>query len=456
MQEPLKVSYSGVRGIWGQSLTRDVAVRFASAFAQFLQRRCERPLVVLGKDTRPSGKELKEAVLSGLGAIACQVADLGVVPSPTVQVMMGHLGADGGIIITASHNPPEWNGFKFLIGPHHIVLDREQTEELFEISAESPGKAYPAPETFLAGHEAVGVHLERVLRVVNAGEVRRRGFRAALDAGGGAGLKPATMLLERLGCKVVAVDSERPSEPTPEHLGDLCRAVREHQCDLGLAQDLDADRLALVSETGGPVGEDCTFAIAVKHLLGKWKADQPVIFKSTTTSRMVDDVAAAHGAELIEKPVGEVNLSKALIAAVEQGRHALAGEGTGGVIHPDVCFGRDSLVAIALVLEFLAHAGQTVSAAVGDLPRYTIIKDAAHGFGPAAVQALLKRVKDLYADGQVTERDGVKVRFPDRSWVQVRPSNTEPIVRLVAEAPERARAEELLSTLRQLAQESAK
>jgi phosphomannomutase len=456
MQESLKVSYSGVRGIWGASLTPEVGVRFASAFAQFVQRRYQRPLIALGQDTRPSGRALKEAVLSGLGAIACQVADLGIVPSPTVQVMMGHLGANGAIMITASHNPPEWNGFKFLIGPRDIILDREQTAELFALASERPGKAYPHPEVFLAGHEAIGVHLERVLRLLDARAVRRRRFRVAFDAGGGAGRESATRLLERLGCEVVCVESDRPSEPTPAHLNDLCRATRESNCDLGLAQDLDADRLALVSEKGEAIGEDYTFAIAVKHCLAKCKDDGLVIFKSSTTSRMVDDIALAGGAELVELPVGEVNLSKALIAAVDQGRKALAGEGTGGVIHPDVCFGRDSMIAMGLVLEHLAETGQTLSAAVGEMPQYTIIKDAAHGFGPEAVQVLLQRVKEVYAGEHVTEADGVKVRFADRSWIQVRPSNTEPIVRLVAEAPNRARAEELLSALRQLAEESAK
>jgi phosphomannomutase len=447
-----------VRGIYGRSLTAQVAARFGRAFAIFLQHRKSNPLVVVGKDTRPSGKELKTAVLSGLGAIPCKVADLRVVPSPTVQVMMDHLGADGGLIITASHNPPEWNGFKFLIGPHHIVLDREQTEELFRLERQleaAPFEAFPQPESFDARAEALQCHMQRVLAQVDVDVIGARRFRVCLDAGAGAGAEPGATLLERLGCDVTTLEVQRESEPTPAHLAGLCQAVKEHGCDLGMAQDMDADRVALVSEKGEAIGEDYTFALAVRHLLAKWRGDRrPVVFKSTATSRMVDDIVAQAGAEIVEKPVGEVNLSKAAIAAVAEGRNAVAGEGTGGVIHPGVCFGRDSLVGAALVLEHLAQSGMPLSAAAAQLPTYHILKEAIEGVDADAVPGLLAAVKRNYAGRDISEADGVKIRLADRSWILVRPSNTEPLVRLVIEAPARQRAEELMLELRRVSAEA--
>jgi len=448
--EQLRVSYAGVRGIYGRSLTLDVAARFAHAFVRMLSARQADPLIVLGKDTRASGKALEQAVLRGLAQMECRVVDIGVVPSPTLQVMMRHEGADGGLTITASHNPPQWNGFKFLIGPHHIILDAEQTAELFRLESVLSTTYDPADAvapTREAHEEALRIHVERVLDRVEAGAVRAQRFRVAVDAAEGAGESAGTELLERLGCQVIPIEVARDSEPTAENLTALREETRLHRCAVGFAQDVDADRLIVVSETGEFIGEEYTLALVVKHLLEKTRGQPRVVVKNSATSRMVDDLAQAAGAEVVEVRVGEVNLSKAIIEAEAQGKTAFGGEGNGGVIYPPVCHGRDSLSAMALVLEAMAASGRSLSELVAAMPRYAIRKAKVEGIDRAAMTLLLGALQRKYAREEVSLADGLKVRFADRSWLQVRPSNTEPVVRLTAESPFPHRADSLMAEL---------
>ena len=448
--EQLRVSYAGVRGIYGRSLTLDVAARFAHAFVRMLSARQADPLIVLGKDTRASGKALEQAVLRGLAQMECRVVDVGVVPSPTIQVMMRHEGADGGLTITASHNPPQWNGFKFLIGPHHIILDAEQTAELFRLESVLSTTYDPADAvapTREAHEEALRIHVERVLDRVEAGAVRAQRFRVAVDAAEGAGESAGTELLERLGCQVIPIEVARDSEPTAENLTALREETRLHRCAVGFAQDVDADRLIVVSETGEFIGEEYTLALVVKHLLEKTRGEARVVAKNSATSRMIDDLAQAAGAEVVEARVGEVNLSKAIIEAEAQGKVAFGGEGNGGVIYPPVCHGRDSLSAMALVLEAMAASGRSLSELVAAMPRYAIRKAKVEGIDRAAMTLLLGALQRKYAREEVSLADGLKVRFADRSWLQVRPSNTEPVVRFTAESPFPHRADSLMAEL---------
>jgi len=448
--EQLRVSYAGVRGIYGRSLTLDVAARFAHAFVRMLSARQADPLIVLGKDTRASGKALEQAVLRGLAQMECRVVDIGVVPSPTLQVMMRHEGADGGLTITASHNPPQWNGFKFLIGPHHIILDAEQTAELFRLESVLSTTYDPADAvapTREAHEEALRIHVERVLDRVEAGAVRAQRFRVAVDAAEGAGESAGTELLERLGCQVIPIEVARDSEPTAENLTALREETRLHRCAVGFAQDVDADRLIVVSETGEFIGEEYTLALVVKHLLEKTRGEARVVAKNSATSRMIDDLAQAAGAEVVEVRVGEVNLSKAIIEAEAQGKVAFGGEGNGGVIYPPVCHGRDSLSAMALVLEAMAASGRSLSELVAAMPRYAIRKAKVEGIDRAAMTLLLGALQRKYAREEVSLADGLKVRFADRSWLQVRPSNTEPVVRFTAESPFPHRADSLMAEL---------
>jgi len=441
----LRVSYSGVRGIYGESLTLPVAAQFGEAFAMLVERRFPNPTVITGRDTRPSGEALLPAIIGGLTRLPCSLVDVGVVPTPTVEVAMGEFGAHAAIIITASHNPAEWNGFKFLIGPHNIVLNAGETAELFDLSRRSAAEipASPPPVPISRHREALDAHIRLVLRQVDVPAIQRRRFKVAVDSCLGAGVYVTRRLLEELGCDVVPIMVERDSEPVAANLRALMAAVVENECDLGLAQDMDADRLALVTEQGAAIGEEYTLAFAVDHLLNRHASAAPVVVKNSSTSRMIDDLCAAHGATLREVKVGEVNLGQAMIELASQGRTVFGGEGNGGVIYPPVCYGRDSLIGIALILEYAAAAGQPLSQLAAKLPRYHIIKRKLTGLPPERVSEALARARQLFPGESISDFDGLKVTFADGSWCQVRPSNTEPIVRVITESPSLATAEEL-------------
>jgi phosphomannomutase len=429
--EPLIVSYSGIRGIVGSSLTPAVAARYAHAFGELMKERYAQPNVLVARDTRPSGPALTAAALAALAPFA-ELVDLGVVPTPTLQVAMGALGAQGGLCITASHNPRAWNGMKFFIGPDNIVLDAEQIRTLAEIASRAaPATAVVTPPE--KHDEAVAAHVDRVLAHVDASAIRARGFRVALDAGGGAGAAPTRALLEALGCEVVMVDADRESEPLAEHLGELCRVVVEARCDVGFAQDLDADRLALVDERGEPPGEEHTLVLVIDHLLSRHAEARCTVVKNVVTTRAVDDVARAHGAALVETRVGEVNLSRALIDESRRGRAAFGGEGNGGVIFPPVAFGRDSLSGAALVLAELAIDGHSLSARIAALPRYHMRKTALACHLP--FDDIVARAAAIYPTARANRNDGLKMELPDGSWFSLRMSNTEPVIRITAESP---------------------
>jgi phosphomannomutase len=432
----LRVSYSGVRGVYGESLTLAVAAQFGEGFARLVGRRFPDPTVITGRDTRPSGDELLPAVVAGLTRLPCSLIDVGIVPTPTVEVAMGEFGAHAAIIITASHNPAEWNGFKFLMGPHNIVLNAAETAELFDLSRRSSAEVPSGPPVRPSDRhrEALDAHIRVVLDQVDVPAIRRRRFKVAVDSCLGAGVDVTARLLDELGCETVPVTVERDSEPVAANLGALMRAVADNQCDIGVAQDMDADRLALVTEQGQAIGEEYTLAFAVDHLLNRAAGASPVVVKNSSTSRMIDDLCAARGAELREVKVGEVNLGQAMIELADQGRTVFGGEGNGGVIYPPVCYGRDSLIGIALVLEYAMVAGQPVSRMAAALPQYHIIKRKLTGLPPERVKEALALVKQLFVGGRISEFDGLKVTFPDGAWCQVRPSNTEPIVRVIAEA----------------------
>jgi phosphomannomutase len=441
----LRISYSGVRGIYGRSLTLEVATRFAAAFARLVHEQFPAPVVVIGRDTRASGDALIPAVVDGLTRLPCSLIYIGVAPSPTVQVAMAEFGAQAAIIVTASHNPPEWNGFKFLLGPHNIVLNANQTRHLFELSGTVPAvpATSPAPQAEDRRRDALDAHMRRVLGQVDVAKIRRRRFKVAVDSCLGAGDEVTLQLLGELGCATTAVRVERDSEPLAANLTALSAAVVAGDCDLGMAQDLDADRLALVTERGDAIGEESTLAFAVDHLLRRNRAASPVVVKNSSTSRMIDDLCAAHGAQLREVRVGEVNLSQAMIELVEQGRTVFGGEGNGGVIYPPVCYGRDSLIGIALVLEYAAASGLRLSELRARLPQYHIIKRKLEGLDSDRIPEALERTRRLFADASIAEFDGLKMTWPDGTWCQVRPSNTEPIVRIIAESPSPETAERL-------------
>lgn len=444
---PLMLSISGARGIVGESMTPAVAERFAAAFGSYLRETTGRadPVICLGRDSRRSGEQLAPAAADGLGSVGGRVVDLGVVTTPSVAVMVDSLGAAGGLIVTASHNPLPWNGLKCLLAggvappPEHMdrIIDRFTAPDV------APGGASgtPPPQRDDSAHER---HVARVLDHVDPGPVRVAGFTVLLDSVNGAGCAPGRMLLERLGCTVIHENGEptgdfaHPPEPTEANLAQVAPLVAARGAAAGFAQDPDADRLAIIDERGTYIGEECTLVLAAKRLLDR-EGGGPLVV-NLSTSRMIDDLAARYpGASVIRTPVGEANVAAAMQAAGA----LVGGEGNGGVIFPPVCRVRDSLTAMALVLELMAAEGRPLSAIVADLPRYYMIK---HSFrlqagGEAASAVAIQRVVSRFADRRLNTEDGVRADFDD-GWIHLRPSNTEPIVRLIVEAktPQRARA----------------
>ena len=466
MTDTLMVGVSGIRGIVGKDLTDEVVARYAMAFGAWAKQRT--PLVVLGRDARSSGPAFARAAVAGLGAAGCDVIDVGLVPTPTVQLAVEHHRAGGGIAITASHNPIEWNALKF-IGPDGIFLDAAEGGRVMQLAVEG-GQGRSKAVKVATDDRAVERHLDAVLALpaVDVERIRARRFTVALDAVRGAGGPPMRALLERLGCSVTGINLEtdgqfpRAPEPVPENLGELSTLVRRTGAALGLAVDPDVDRLALVDENGTPIGEDYTLAFAVRAVLGGpmerrndgTSAGTParssvpafqrsIVVCNLSTSLVVEDAAREHGAELIRTPVGEVHVARAILrlAAV------IGGEGNGGVMYPALHAGRDAPVAAALVLELLARTGRAVGELVAAAPRYAIVKAKAPR-GPALepVYAALRR---RFADAQADTQDGLRLSWQDR-WLHVRPSNTEPIVRLIAEARTAALARELVEEGRRL------
>lgn len=442
----LKTGISGVRGVVGDSLTPGLVVRFAQAFGTYVKG----GRVAVGRDTRPSGEMVQAAVIGGLLACGCEVHDFGVLPVPTLQLAVARHDFDGGIAITASHNPQEWNALKF-IGEHGIFLRPYQAEELLDIYHQGEFALVPEPQVGVSvrGEGAIEEHLSAALAGIDVESIRAAGLRVVLDCCNGAGAVMAPRLLRELGCReVIVINGDptglfaHPPEPVPAHLTGLQAAVRELGADLGLAQDADADRLALVDERGVAVSEEYTLALAAEAVAAR-RAPLPLV-TNLSTSRMIDEVAQRYGCFVRRTPVGEINVVEAMkqeaakfVAAglTTEPDWVFGGEGNGGVIDPRVHYCRDSHRAMALILEGLARSGKSLSSWIAQSFRPSaIVKDKVE-CPVAKVQQVLLALRRRYADrGHIDETEGIKVLWPDRSWLHVRPSNTEPVIRVVAEA----------------------
>src|SRR6184192_4312150 len=470
MSDTLMVGVSGVRGIVGKDLTEDIVARWARAFGAWAREngkretaRGKRDAVVVGRDARTSGPAFAAAVTAGLTSVGCDVIDVGLVPTPTVQLAVEHHHAGGGIAITASHNPIEWNALKF-VGPDGIFLDGAEGTRVAELAANPAGYGMRDAGCVTTDPGAVERHLYAVLQLAALAveRIRKRRFSVALDAVRGAGGPPMRDLLVRLGCRVTGINLEtdgrfpRAPEPIPENLGDLAALVRRSGADVGIAVDPDVDRLAIVDETGTAIGEDYTLAFAVRAVLGGKRETgngKRVVVCNLSTSLVVEDAAREFGADVVRTPVGEVHVARAILRLSA----VIGGEGNGGVMYPALHAGRDAPVAAALLLALLARDGKRVSELVSAAPRYVIVKGKAERGtrnaeqGMADVYAGLRR---QFPDAMTDTQDGLRLAWRDR-WLHVRPSNTEPIIRLIAEAPTGAAAQDLVDEARRLCAASA-
>ena len=452
MYEGLMVSVSGVRGRVGEGLTPEVIATFAAAFGAWASTRGPTDAVVVGRDSRVSGPMFHRAAVAALQSVGCHVIDVGMAPTPTIQLAVEERHAAGGLAITASHNPIEWNALKF-IGPSGLFLDTMEGAAMRALlgnegsAAEIPRASWDRLGTVESDGSAVERHIERVLAVpfVDVPAIRSRRFRVALDCVRGAGATILPGLLQRLGCQVTAINLEpdglfpRPPEPVAEHLGELERLVRSAKAEIGFAVDPDVDRLALVSEEGRAIGEDYTLALAARLVLRHRRG--PVVI-NLSTSRVVEDVAAAVRAPVIRTPVGEVNVA----VRMRETAAPIGGEGNGGVILRELHLGRDAPMAVALILQLLLEDERPLSAIVAEYPRYVIVKDKLER--PAvALEEVYQGLASAFPDAEADSRDGLRLAWSDR-WLHVRPSGTEPIVRLIAEAPTAKQARHLIDRAR--------
>jgi phosphomannomutase len=488
MSGTLMVGVSGVRGIVGRDLTPELVARYAAAFGVWAGgaagegrsgagpaagARRRRAAVVLARDARTSGPMYAAAATAGLLSVGCDVIDAGLVTTPTAQLAVEHHRAAGGLILTASHNPIEWNALKF-VGPDGIFLDPEAGARVTDLSgngrlprADAAGVGGVRPDP-----DAAARHLDALLRLpaVAVRRIRRRRFRVALDTVRGAGGPIMTDLLRRLGCRVTAINLEpdgrfpRAPEPVPENLRQLAALVRRRRADIGFAVDPDGDRLAIVDERGRPIGEDYTVAFAVRAVLGGGlggavegrrvgegrrapshgaTVHPSVVVCNLSTSLVVEDAARDCGAEVVRTPVGEAHVARRMVAL----RAHIGGEGNGGVMYPALHVGRDAPVGAALALTLLAREDRAVSELVAAAPRYVIVKaKTARG---AALDGVYAGLRAAFPGAAADTQDGLRLAWPD-GWLHVRPSNTEPIVRFIAEARTRAEAERLIEEGRRL------
>jgi phosphomannomutase len=386
-------------------------------------------------------------VLSALQSVGASVIDLGLTTTPTCQLAVEYHHAAGGLMISASHNPIEWNALK-MIGSSGLFLDAADGAEMRALmEAGAPRATWDKLGVIEVDDLAIARHIDRVLSLpfIDVERIRRRRFKVALDCCRGAGAAVMPQLLDRLGCLVTAINMEpdgrfpRPPEPIPENLKDLEELVATAKSDVGFAVDPDVDRLALVSEAGKAIGEDYTLALAAKLVLRHRTG--PVVI-NLSTSRVVDDVAAAAGATLVRAPVGEVNVA----TRMRTEKAAIGGEGNGGVILPELHLGRDAPLGVAIVLQLLAEEGRTLSAIVADHPSYVIVKDKLDR-PDASLDAVYDALRAAFPGASADMQDGLRLAWADR-WVHVRPSGTEPIVRVIAEAPTASGARELVARSR--------
>ena len=454
--EGLMVGVSGVRGRVGEGLTPEVVARFAAAFGAWAagesagtRPKGARAKVVLGRDSRVSGPMFHRVVVSALQSVGCDIIDIGMVPTPTVQLAVEHHHAAGGLAITASHNPIEWNALKF-IASSGLFLDAAQGTAMRQtLDGEIPRATWDMLGALTEDRDAVERHIARILAIqfLDANAIRRRRFHVALDCVRGAGAVIMPALLDRLGCKVTAINMEtdglfpRAPEPVAENLGDLEALVKAHRADVGLAVDPDVDRLALVSDAGTAIGEDFTLALAARVVLQHRGGD---LVTNLSTSRIMEDVANRAGRRVIRAPVGEVNVA---VRMREEGA-PIGGEGNGGVILSEVHLGRDAPVGAALVLHLLATEGKQLSEIVAGYPRYAIVKDKLDRPG-VPLDGVYDALKKAFPDATADTQDGLRLAWSDR-WVHVRPSGTEPIVRVIAEAPDEAGARHMILEARKL------
>ncbi len=443
-------SISGIRGTIGgapnDNLTPLDAVKFAAAYGTWLKSYSnkEQVTVVIGRDARLSGEMIQNLVVSTLVGLGIDVLDLGLSTTPTVEIAVPLEKADGGIILTASHNPKQWNALK-LLNEQGEFLDAEQGAKILALAADEDFQFVEVDNlgTVTKNDSYIDIHIQEVLNLslVEQETIKQKGFKVVVDGVNSTGGIAIPKLLEELGVEVVKLYCDPTGhfphnpEPLKEHLGDICKKVVDEQADFGIVVDPDVDRLAFISNDGEMFGEEYTLVACADYVLGKTKGNT---VSNLSSSRALRDVTEKHGGSYEAAAVGEVNV----VAKMKSTNAIIGGEGNGGIIYPESHYGRDALVGTALFLMLMSERGGTVSELRASYPSYFMSKKKIQLTPDLDVDALLVAMHKKYQDEEVTTIDGVKIDFAE-NWVHLRKSNTEPIIRIYTEAKSQSKAEEL-------------
>jgi len=448
MSENLKISVSGIRGIIGKKdgLTPELVVRFGSAFGSF----CEKGKILVGMDTRPTGVMVKHALFSGLISAGCDVVDAGVLPTPVVIFLVKNLKMSGGVIITASHNPIEWNALKLVHSDGRFLTQNEgkRVLDIFENKKNTSVKWNGLGKINTVNNEKLfESYMNKIFKEIDLDLICKKKFKVAIDPVNGAGSRFSSLFLKRLGCNTFSINDKptgifgRSPEPVQENLKMLGNFVKKVKADIGFALDPDADRLAIVDENGNPLGEEYTLALCVNHILSKRKSDVVI---NQATSLATEKIAQKFGCKVFRTKIGEINVLMGMISH----KSIIGGEGNGGVIYPKINTGRDSFVAMALILQTMAENNKKISELKKELPQYQIVKTKIEKES-VNLSVIQSKLKKLFPDGKFSFLDGIKVILKD-SWVLIRPSNTEPITRIIVEARDKKTVTILLNKIKSL------
>lgn len=429
----LMISVSGMRGVVGDTLDPLLVLKMGNAFGRWAGNK----KIVVGGDTRPSHDMVKAAVVAGLTSAGASVIDIGIVPTPTVQQAVRFHGAAGGVVVTASHNPEQWNGIKLMNASGSFLEPDEYTAVMSAYLDPLFAKStWDQVGTVSVDSEAIARHVDVIMSALDCHKLADSKLRVLVDVNHGAGAVADPILFEKLGITVdfleAAPDGRFSHEPEPleKNLLLLCETMRSGNYDIGFAQDPDADRLVIVDEKGRFIGEDYSLGFCIDYILQTVGGTAPHVVVNLSTSRVIEDIVTRYGGAVTYTKIGEAHVTQGLKAL----NAVVGGEGNGGVIYPKVGWGRDSLVGMVIALKYLAESGKSVSEIVSTYPTYVMLREKQALATPEALQQQLATMKSVFSDGVVDLQDGVKAMFSD-SWIHLRPSNTEPIVRIFVEAP---------------------
>ena len=472
MQNQPKLTVSGYRGIWGESLNTEIVQDFTKAFIKFTQESFNKnPTILIGRDGRESGPEIKKIIIEVFNNLKVDFVDGDILPTPTVLFAVNKHKYDGAIIITASHNPIEYNGLKFVTNKA-LFTNEEEVEKIknnylkIREDSEKLQKNIPSKSTnnFLVkifSARAVALrksfirnislpfsnktlqkeHVDQIIANINIEKIRSRKFKVAVDMINASACVVDPYLFKQLGAELIPLNNipngifAHKPEPLKENLSEIEQLVKTSGADIGFAHDPDADRLVVINENGNVVGEEYTLALGVEAILSKNHKNKVVI--NMSTSQMNKDIAEKYDGICIRTKVGEANVVNGII----ENKAIIGGEGGGGIIYPAINMARDSFVSLAVILELLAERNQTISECIETLPKYEVRKDKMPIEGD--LQEKYSKMKNHFLDAKVNELDGLRLDFSDSSWIHLRPSNTEPIIRMIGEAKTKERIDSL-------------